>query len=214
MDVIDKIKRIISLIMGSEEWIPEKYRRLLSQCDAKLSELSENLALAQDQNKELQLSLDKKVAEINDLRDSISDFEKKIKEQADVLSKVKLMNDDLRHNNLNLQEENELHVGRSSNVVSKLMNFCELLKTMNISSVEDCITIIKNEIKQSTTEMGFEIIESYEGEFNPETQSIVDTQFTDDNNLNNHIAKVVRPGVWYDNKCLIPQDVIVYTINQ
>ena len=214
MNVVNKIKRKLSSIKSTEERSPKELQQLLSQCDAKITELNEKLLAAQNQSSILRQSLDSKVAEINVLRVKVSSLEEELKKLTDDFNNVKSSNDELRNNNLHLQEENERLIGRSSSTVSKLMSFCELLKSMGISSVEDCIAIIKNEIKQSTTEMGFDIIDSYEGEFNPEIHNIINTQSTDDSKLNNHIAKVVRPGVWYDNKCLIPQDVIVYTVNQ
>lgn len=204
MYFLDMIKRIFGITKDSKEWSLKDVQQILSLCDEKITELNEKLK----ENSSLQKSLD---AKIYDLHKRVSSLEKEFKEQAETLKNA---NDDLRNSNLHLQEENESLIGRSSNNVYKLINFCELQKTMEISSVEECISIIRNEIMQSTTEMGFDIIDSYEGEFNHEIHTIVDTQFTNDVNQNNQIAKVVRPGVWYDNKCLIPQDVVVYTVNR
>lgn len=192
----------------------EKYSSDDTRYDEKISELNKELIAAQNKNSILQKALNTKVTENENLRTCVSSLEAKIKGQVESLKNVKSSNDELRNNNLHLQEENELLVGRSSNNVSKLINFCELLKTMGISSVEDCIAIIRNEIVQSATEMGYDVVDSYEGDFNPEIHTIIETRITNDTNLNNHIAKVVRSGVWYDNKCLIPQSVVVYTINQ
>lgn len=191
----------------------EDFQKLLSGCYDKIRELKQELSEAKRQNEILQKSINDKTKDINDLRETVRCLRTEVEEQADALRKEKSTNNELKHTYLNLQEENELLVGRSSNVVSKLIRFCQLLKTMDIPSVEECIEIVKSEIEQSTTYLGFEIIDSYEGEFNPEIHCIIDTIASNDTSLNNHIAKVVRPGVWYKDKCLIPQDVIVYTFN-
>ena len=207
MKIVNIIKEKLSSIRSSEENSLEDFQHILSQCDAKISELEGKLLKAQKENESLKQSSNSNDIEIAKLKQIIE------KQKKNLIS-TNSANEELRNSNLNLIEENELLVGRSSNVVLKLIHFCGLLNTMDISSVEDCIAIIKNEIEQTTTEMGFEIIDCYEGEFNSEIHCIIGTQETADTLLNNHIAKVVRPGVWYDNKCIIPQDVIVYTVNQ
>lgn len=212
MSVFSKFKRKITSQKGIEESL-EDSRELLSKCDAKIKDLKRELFEANNQNNMLHQSLDSKDVEIDDLRNTVSNLRRELDEQAGALIKAKSAVGELTHSNLNLQEENELLVGRSVNVVSKLVRFCQLLKTMDISSVGECIAIIQSEIEQSTTDLGFEIIDAYEGEFNPEKHCIIDTLVTDDRFLNNHIAKVVRPGIWYHDKCLIPQDVIVYKVN-
>ena len=212
MNILNMIKKKLGITRDYKKWSPDNIQCLLSECDEKISKLNKELKATQDQNSTLQTSLNTKITENNKLRASVSSLEKEIKDQAETLKETKSLNDELRKKNLYLQEENELLVGRSSNNMSKLINFCELLKTMEISSVEDCIAIIRNEIMSSTAEMGFDVVDSYEGEFNPEIHTIIETQSTNETNLNNHVAKVVRPGVWYDNKCLIPQGVVVYTI--
>lgn len=215
MYFLNLIKRKLELIRNKKKRSSDDIQHLISQRDEKISELKKELKAAQDKISILQEYLNTKIAENEDLRTSVSSLEAKITSQAEpIIREVNSSNDELRINNLHLLEENELLVGRSSNNVSKLINFCELLKTMGLSSVEDCIAIIRDEIVQSATEMGFDVVDSYEGDFNPEIHTIIETQFTNDKKLNNQISKVIRPGVWYGNKCLIPQSVVVYTINQ
>lgn len=212
MNFLNRIKRKFDHTLDSKE----RSFEFKSRCNKNKSDLKSDLSAAPKQNNTLQDSLDDKNTKdsiIDALQKNISNLEKEIKKKAEVLEKEKSFYTELNNKYLHLQEEYELLVGRSCNNVSKLINFCELLKTMGISSVDDCIAIIRNEIVQSTSEMGFDIVDSYDGVFNPKIHTIVDTQFTNDSNLNNHIAKVVRPGIWYDNKCIIHQDVIVYTIN-
>ena len=213
MSAFDKMKGIFSSKRSSEK-SSDDFRKLQSQCNAEVLKLREKLAAVQEQNKNLQQSLGSKNKEIGDLRSRIDKLEQELNAQANMLSNEKSENDKLRHSNLNLQDENELLVGRSSNVVSKLICFCRLLKTMDFSSIEECIAAIKGEIEKSSSDLGFDIMDTCDGEFNPKFHCIVDTKETDDILLNNHIADVVRPGIWYNGRCLIPQDVIIYTVSK
>lgn len=213
MSAFNKMKGIFSLKRSSEK-SSDDFQKLQSQCDAEVLKLREELAAVQEHNKDLQQSLGSKNKEIGDLRSRIDKLEQELIAQADMLSNEKSENDKLRHSNLNLQDENELLVGRSSSVVSKLICFCRLLKTMDFSSIEECIAAIKGEIEKSSSDLGFDIMNTCDGEFNPKLHCIVDTKETDDILLNNHIADVVRPGIWYNGRCLIPQDVIIYTVSK
>lgn len=213
MSAFDKMKGIFSSKRSSEK-SSDDFKKLQSQCNADVLKLREKLAAVQEQNKDLQQSLGSKNKEIGDLRSRFDKLEQELNAQADMLSNEKSENDKLRHSNLNLQDENELLVGRSSNVVSKLICFCRLLKTMEFSSIEECISAIKGEIEKSSSDLGFDIMDACDGEFNPKFHCIVDTKETDDILLNNHIADVVRPGIWYNGRCLIPQDVIIYTVSK
>lgn len=203
MSVFDKMKRMFSSKRSSKK-SPDDLQKLQFQCDKELAA----------KNEVLQQSLDSKNVEIGKLCNLINELEQKLNAQADMLNNEKSKNDELRRSNLNLQNENELLVGRSSSVVSKLICFCRLLKTMDFSSVDECVAVIKGEIEKSSSDLGFDIIDTCDGEFNPELHRIVDTKETDDILLNNHIADVVRPGIWYDGRCLIPQDVIIYTVSK
>lgn len=213
MSAFDKMKGIFSSKKSSEK-SSDDFKKLQSQYNAEVLKPREELAAAQKQNKDLQQSLGSKNKEIGDLRSRINKLEQELNAQANMLSNEKSENDKLRHSNLNLQNENELLVGRSSNVVSKLICFCRLLKTMDFSSIEECIAAIKGEIEKSSSDLGFDIMDTCDGEFNPKFHCIVDTKETDDILLNNHIADVVRPGIWYNGRCLIPQDVIIYTVSK
>lgn len=212
MSILNKIKMIFS--KESSKKSSADFQNLLSQCDVELSKLREELDAAIELNKELQESLDSKKSEIVAHLNEIAELRHKLNEQADKLNEERTANDELRHRNLNIQDENELLVGKSSNTVSKLIRFCQLLKTMDFSSVDECISVIKSEIEKSTSDLGFDIVYTCDSEFNPQNHRIVDTKETDDILLNNHIADVVRPGIWYEGKCLIPQDVIIYTVNK
>lgn len=178
----------------------------------KISELEASLVTAQEQNNNLLQTVNSNSSRICELSTVNESLRSEIQEQASLLRNKESQNNELRDKYLNLKEENEMLIGRSSNVVSKLVRFCQILRTMNYSTVDECTSAIKYEIEQSVSDMGFSIIDSFEGEFNPQFHCIVDTKVTDDVLLNNHIAEVVRPGVWYKDKCLIPQDVIIYTI--
>lgn len=179
---------------------------------AKISELEASLAIAQEQNKNLLQTVNSNSFRIGELSKVNESLMSEIQKQAFLLRDKESQNNELRDKYLNLKEENEMLIGRSSNVVSKLVRFCQILRTMNYSTADECISAIKYEIEQSVSDMGFSIIDTFEGEFNPQFHCIVDTKVTDDVLLDNHIAEVVRPGVWYKDKCLIPQDVIIYTI--
>lgn len=213
MSVFNKMKKFFSSKRSSEK-SPDDLKGLQSQCEAKLLELKEKLAEVQEQNKDLQKSLDSKGVKIDDLHNRINELEQKLEAQADMLNNEKSEKDKLERSCLNLQDKNELLIGRSSSVVSKLICFCQLLKTMNFSSVDECIAAIKDEIEKSSSDLGFDIIDTYDGEFDPKLHCVVATKETDNSLLDNHIADVVRPGIWYDGKCLIPQDVIIYTISK
>ncbi len=205
MSVINKIKKYIYTKRSSEK-SPDDFPKLQSQCEAKLLEFRKKLDEVQKRNEDLQKSLDSKKEEISDLHSRINKLEQE-------LNNEKSEKDKLRDSNLNLQNENELLIGRSSSVVSKLICFCQLLKTMH-SSVEECIAAIKDEIEKSSSDLGLDIMDTCDGEFNPKLHCIVDTKETDDILLNNHIADVVRPGIWYNGRCLIPQDVIIYKVSK
>lgn len=213
MSVFDKMRGMVSSKKSSKK-SPDDFQKLQSQCDVELLKSREKLAAVLEQNKSLQQSLGSKNVEIDNLRSRIDKLEQELNAQVGMLSNEKSENDKLRHRNLNLQDENELLVGRSSSVMSKLICFCRLLKTMDFSSIEECIAAIKGEIEKSSSDLGFDIMDTCGGVFNPKLHCIVDTKETDDILLNNHIADVVRPGIWYNGRCLIPQDVIIYTVSK
>lgn len=192
----------------------EDIQRLRSQYNCEISRLRDKLTKVQNENEALQQSLSSTNEEINSLRNGIKVLKQDMSEQTDALTKERAANNDLRHNNMTLQDKNEQLVGRSGNVVSKLIRFCELLKTMEFSSADECIAAIKSEIEKSSSDLGLNIVDTYEGEFNSKFHRIVDTKITDDVFQKDHIAEVVRPGIWYAERCLIPQDVIIYTVNK
>ena len=192
----------------------EDFQHLLSQYKDTILELSDKLTKTQEQNGILLESVGSMSSENENLRNKIKELESKLREQTATLDEANFQNKKLRHNNLCLQEENELLVGRGSNVVSKLMRFCQVIKSMEVSSIDECIAAIKSEIEQLAFHLGFDIVETIDGGFNPKLHRIVGTKDVDDILLNNQIAEIVRPGIWYNNKCLIPQDIIVYTAKE
>lgn len=216
MSVFNIIKKILSSLSSkrSSEKFPDDLKELRSQYEANLLELKEKLAAVQGQNEDLQKSLVSKEEEIKVLNSHIDKLKQELNKQADMLNNETSENNELRDRYLNLQNENELLIGRSSSVVSKLICFCQLLKTIDFSSVDECIAAIKDEIEKSSSDLGFDIMDTYDGEFDSKLHCVVATKETDNSLLDNHIADVVRPGIWFDGKCLIPQDVIIYKVSK
>lgn len=206
-----KISRMFSSKKSTDKSLDQP-QQSVREYIAKISELEVSLATAQKQNKNLLQTVNRNSSRIGELSEENESLKSEFQKQASLLRDKESQNNELRDKYLNLKEENEMLIGRSSNLVSKLVRFCQILRTMNYSTVDECISAIKYEIEQSVSDMGFSIIDAFEGEFNPQFHCIVDTKVTDDVLLDNHIAEVVRPGVWYKDKCLIPQDVIIYTI--
>lgn len=111
-----------------------------------------------------------------------------------------------------LKDDKEKTANKTIITTIEIMRFCDILKSIDDKTTEECISIVKNKMEQSLVEYGVRIVKEADGLFDPKCQRIVDTQETVDSLAKNHVAQVVRPGYWYEGKCLIPQDVIIFSV--
>lgn len=198
---------------GSKEDF-NKTQQLIHEYEGEIFELKNGIKKAQEELKKVDQITNNKDEEIKQLKIEINRLNTLLEKQSKIIKDLETQSGDLKHDKLILQEENDMLIGKSGNFISKLMHFVSVLNTIPFSSIDECIETINSEIEESITDLGFEIIRNNGNLFNPENHRIVSTKVIDDVHLNNHIAEVVRPGIWFKDKCIIPQDVVVYTIKQ
>lgn len=120
----------------------------------------------------------------------------------------------LEDDNRTLKDENERMVNKTIAVISELIRFCDLLKSMRDTSTNECVNILKAKINQTIMEYSVSVVSEASGVFDSTCQKIVDIQETDDLAIDNYVSRVVRPGYWYAGKCIVPQDVIVFSLKK
>lgn len=187
------------------------YEQVISEYKEKISSLNSDLDASKKESEDLHHIIEENEAIIVGLRKDIVKLKGELEQVKINLDKEKSRNNELKEENVIIKEKNELLIGKCAKTAKDFAQFVNMLDTMGLRSIEECIEIVKIETKQSISELGFEFICSYSGEFNPEIHCIVGTKATNNKLLSEHIAEVVRPGVWYNNNCLIPMDVVIYT---
>lgn len=184
----------------------DNQRKIVSVYEERISALETENTKCRENIEQLNLTIEAKDSTIDNLNTVIEDVEANVQKQKELLKVEKELNVKLRSENFNLQEENELVIGRGANAISALLKFTSMLQSSGFSSLEECAAAVKSEIAQSINDMGFEVVDVFDGKFNSDIHRVVDTKKTEDNNLNDSVAEVIRPGIWYKDRCLIPMD--------
>ncbi len=99
----------------------DQTQQSVREYNAKISELEASLATAQEQNKNLLQTVNSNSSRIGELSKDNESLKSEIQKQASLLRDKESQNNELRDKYLNLKEENEMLIGRSSNVVSKIV---------------------------------------------------------------------------------------------
>ncbi len=100
---------------------------------------------------------------------------------------------------------------KTARVFSELINYCDLKKSLSDTSAEKTITSIIQRIEHSLWDYGIILKKEYVGTFDPAIHRIIEVVETKDASLHNQVAKVLSPGYWLNEQCLIPQDVAIYS---
>ncbi len=210
--VRDIIEKITGVGNGHSKSMPVDYEKVISDYKGKILSLCSDLDAAKKKSDSHQHIIEGKDAFISDLQNNIVEQKDELEQVKNLLDEEKNRNRELKDKNVLLEEKNEVLVGKCAKTAKGFVQFVNMLDTMEFTSIEECIETVKLETKQSISELGFEFISTYSGEFDPEIHCVVGTKTTNNKLLSEHIAEVVRPGVWYNNNCLIPMDVVIYTI--
>ena len=206
------LDRITCIGNRQSKSMSEDYEQVISEYKEKISSLRSDLEASKKESDHLRYVIKEKDTYIDGLQKDIAVRKGELEQVNRLLAEEQSRNKELNDENANLQEKNVLLVGKCAKTAKGFVQFVNMLDTMGFSSIAECIETVKTETNQSISELGFEFVNTYSGKFNSEIHCVVGTKTTDDSSLSEHIAEVVRPGVWYNNNCLIPMDVVIYTI--
>ncbi len=95
----------------------------------------------------------------------------------------------------------------------EVISFINLLRYDDELTLSESLDAISRKMKDYVESFGVEIREEASGLFDSSWQRAVDYIHTDDENLEDCVASVVRTGYLINGKCITPQDVVVYSTN-
>ena len=127
-----------------------------------------------------------------------------------ILSKerIKSLKEELEH----YDELDNHSIRRSARVFSELIDYCNLKISLPEASTEETISAIIQRIELSLGEYGITLNKEYVGTFDPSSQRIIEVIETTDPSLDNQVVKVLSPGYWLHDTCILPQGVAIYSL--
>ena len=230
-DSLIRLCEIFGYSISPEELqVPGKFRRSLDRYAnrgadiAFISKLGENVDKAVETLKKSYTDKSIDTAMIDQLRQTIDEYEIALRERSDEIEKLKqqILAESEKNKRVLQGSEEKSDISKKSDMLTVIEDIIELrdkqiLKRDYLESLEgedntNALKIIGSTLR-STAEMlermGVEILDE-EGDFSPSEQVAVETQFTDDDTLVGKIAKTVRAGYRYLGRSIRAQEVIIY----
>lgn len=179
--------------------------------ETRIQELENDKSILSEKNGQLEQS----IISINNRLDGIISEKNTLNnlliEKTQLLDHEKSKSQRLERELQSLKDDKDSTVNNTVTVLTELIRHCTLLKAMGDMSSTECTNSVINKVECSLVEYGVTIVKESDEGFDPTCQRVVSVQETEDVLKKNHVAQVVRPGYWFAGKCLIPQDVIVFT---
>ncbi len=179
--------------------------------EIKIQELENDKSILLEKNDQLEqsiISFSKNMDAINAEKDALNTL---LIENTQFLDSERSKNLVLEREMQSLKDDKDRTVNKTVEVLVELIRHCTILKAMGDMSSPELTNSVITKVEYSLLDYGVTIVKESEGEFDPTCQRVVNVQETEDLMKKNHVAQVVRPSYWFAGKCLIPQDVIVYT---
>lgn len=157
--------------------------------------LNNRINTLKEANTELAHDIENKDDEINNLKQQIKDSKR---------------GDDYVSDTFN---DNSVDIETVAGDAVEVISFINLLRSDDELTLSECLDTISRKMKDYVESFGVEILEEASGTFDPSWQRAIDYIHTDDENLEDCVASVVRTGYLINGKCITPQDVVVYSTN-
>lgn len=174
----------------------ESFIKSLKEDVGKLKALKLKHQYLNKENQNLKKELNNKSEIINKLNERIDQmriiYETKLRDQAD--------------------SHNECIETLACNAIG-IINFMQLLSLEKEKTLQDCLDLTKKKMCELLEEMG--VVEKSETPecFDPSWQRAVDYIHAENEKQSDSVASVVRSAYFIKGKCIVPQDVIVYSTN-
>lgn len=167
----------------------------LKKANIKVEELSNNIHALQEAKKKLANDIEIKDNEIASLKQQIKDFKPTEEYIGDS------------------SNENSVDVETIASDAVDIISLINLLRLDDKQTLSEGLDTVSRKMKDYVESFGVEIREVASGPLDTSWQRAVDYIHTDDENLEDCVASVVRNGYLINGKCIAPQDVIVYSTN-
>lgn len=186
--------------------IPKKdHNKIVKDYENKLLRLKKSLSSLKEKNdkeiEKLKAENERKEKELDNLRQTIE-------KQKTCIAQLE--------NQLN--DEKNLHNDKIEEICScaiRLLRYTELLLIdKNNTDVDTVLHLVLESEGDFLNTLNVTERKDASGAYDSSYQNIVDVCPTNDVSLDGKVAEVIRSGFWIGDKCVIPQDVIIYSTNK
>lgn len=179
------------------EQLREKYEEIASLKEAigEVDALNNRINTLKKANTELAHDIETKDEEIRNLKQQIKDSKRGENYIGDTF------------------DDKSVDIEAMAGDAVEVISFINLLRYDDELTLSESLDAISRKMKDYVESFGVEIREEASGLFDSSWQRAVDYIHTDDENLEDCVASVVRTGYLINGKCITPQDVVVYSTN-